>query len=94
MKKGRRSDVGKGVRARAPRSFFSLEDADREWLVFLFASFAQEDGDLRPLLARRAEREMKVRTRPGLFPARDPRNGPRSPGRRLTDLLGRLGSRD
>lgn len=86
--------MGERVRTGAPRSFFSREDADREWLVFLFASFAHEDVDLNTLVARRAERELKMRSRPGLFPARDPRNSPRSPGRRLTDLLGRLGSRD
>jgi len=91
MKTGRRFDVGKGVRAGKPRPFFSLEDADREWLLFLFASLAQEDADLTSLLAGRAERELKMRTRPGGFPGRDRRfrEDRRSPGRRLGDLLTR-----
>ena len=84
------NEVGDGVSG----SFSSLEDNDRKWLVYLFASLAREDEDLNTLLARRAEREMKAR--PIGFQGRNFRSGDgrRSPGRRLSDFLDRPGSGD
>ena len=69
----------------AKRSFRTPEDADREWLVSLFASFAEERADLDTMLSWRAECEM--RGRPGGFPGRVQRFGDRrrSPGRRRDD---------
>jgi hypothetical protein len=78
--------MARGCREGVQKSFHTLEDADREWLISVFASVALERGGLDTLLAWRAEREM--RRRPSGLPIRGLRNGDRrlSPKRREDDL--------
>ena len=89
MRKGRRTGTAAASPASTQAPPATPDDSERQWLIGLFASFAQERGDLDTLLAFRTDWEM--RRRQSWFPGRGLRDGSarRSPGRRLGDLFRR-----